>query len=761
METFQSHTIMAGPPTYELHSLGWKAFQQLCVTVASEIWGQTVQGFFDSHDGGRDGAFYGIWSSGRAETFEGSFTLQCKFSQRPGQSVSLGLSKDELEKAAQLASRGLSENYFLFTNMQLTGTADEAIRSAFEALPGLTRCRIYGAEQISQFIRESPRLRMLVPRIYGLGDLGQILDKRAYDQAQEILSSLGDDMNKFVMTDAFRASARAIVEHGFVLLLGEPACGKSAIAAALALGALDEWNCFTVKVRGPSDFVAASNPHERQFFWVDDAFGATQLDWQIAAQWNTSFPHIRAAIRRGAKFVFTSRDYIYRNARNVLKELALPPIQDSQVIIRVEQLSKDEREQILYNHIRLGTQSTAFKRQIKPFLDKVAVHRRFSPEIARRLGNPAFTRQLKISAHGLDDFVERPIPLVQEVIRTLDPASRAAIALVFMRGGWVASPVSLLPEEETAIALLGATGAEVRAALAPLDGSLLIQVRQKGEFGWRAKHPTILDAFAALVAADRELMDIYLIGTPVRQLLSEIACGDTLIGGVKVEVTADRYDGLIGRIQVFHDESYESRNAVNSFLAHRCGREFLKNFLERHPTFVDKLYVISYFNASTAIDVLNKLYAVGLLAEEQRLKHAAAVRELAVQTPDDGFLDQYTVSFLKDGEIEEILWDIREKVLPNIRLEIEVWKDKYSGGESPSDYFSTLNSTLSAFATAFAHDSNAITLIERGKAAIDIAVAELDLQGDGEPDYGEYRYDRGAAGHSGSDSRSIFDDVDD
>jgi len=91
----------------------------------------------------------------------------------------------------------------------------------------LKHCRIYGVEQISQFIRESPRLRMLVPRVYGLGDLGQILDARAYDQAQEILSSLGDDMNKFVITAAYRAAARAIVEHGFVLLLGEPACGKS------------------------------------------------------------------------------------------------------------------------------------------------------------------------------------------------------------------------------------------------------------------------------------------------------------------------------------------------------------------------------------------------------------------------------------------------------------------------------------------------------------------------------------------------------
>ncbi|MCP1835334.1 hypothetical protein J2R76_003671 [Bradyrhizobium sp. USDA 4532] len=69
---------------------------------------------------------------------------------------------------------------------------------------------------------------MLIPHIYGLGDLSQILGHRAYDQAQEILSALGDDdMNKFVMTDAFRAAARAIVERSFVPFLGEPACGKS------------------------------------------------------------------------------------------------------------------------------------------------------------------------------------------------------------------------------------------------------------------------------------------------------------------------------------------------------------------------------------------------------------------------------------------------------------------------------------------------------------------------------------------------------
>ena len=67
MTSLPPPTVLASPPTYELHSLGWKAFQQLCVSVASQLWGQTVQGFFDSHDGGRDGAFYGTWTPNKGE----------------------------------------------------------------------------------------------------------------------------------------------------------------------------------------------------------------------------------------------------------------------------------------------------------------------------------------------------------------------------------------------------------------------------------------------------------------------------------------------------------------------------------------------------------------------------------------------------------------------------------------------------------------------------------------------------------------------
>jgi hypothetical protein len=346
---------------YSLHSLGWKAFQDLCITIATEIWRCPVQSFFDSNDGGRDGAFI-IRENKTGQQL--AATIQCKFTSKENSHIRTSLLSDEIKKAKRLASKGLATNYVLFTNHLLTGNRDEELKSIFEKIPGIESFHAYGHEAITQIIRDSSRLRMLVPRVYGLGDLSEILDDRARKQAFEILSSLGDDLKKFVITSAHRESAKALVEHNFVLLLGAPACGKSTIAATLSVGAIDEWKSQTYKISSAAEFIQHSNPNDqRQLFWVDDAFGATQLDRGATEEWNRAFPHVVAAISRGARFIFTSRDYIFKAAKNLLKQSALPVMKESQVVIEVEDLSAQEREQVLYNHIRLGDQSNKPKKE--------------------------------------------------------------------------------------------------------------------------------------------------------------------------------------------------------------------------------------------------------------------------------------------------------------------------------------------------------------------------------------------------------------
>ena len=67
---------------YDLQSLGWHSFQQLCLAVVREVLGQTVESFLDSNDGGRDGAFTGTWTPQGGETLCGRFVIQCKFTTK-------------------------------------------------------------------------------------------------------------------------------------------------------------------------------------------------------------------------------------------------------------------------------------------------------------------------------------------------------------------------------------------------------------------------------------------------------------------------------------------------------------------------------------------------------------------------------------------------------------------------------------------------------------------------------------------------------
>jgi len=668
--------------------------------------------------------------------------------------------KDELVKAKRLGLRGLADNYILFTNARLTGAAEEKIRKIFESIPGIKRFAAYGCDRISQIIRESPRLRMLVPRVYGLGDLSQILDERAYVQAQEILSALGDDLAKFVITDAYQRSAKALVEHGFVLLLGEPACGKSTIAASLAVGALDEWSCSTIKVRDADDFEKHWNPHEpKQFFWVDDAFGATQFDRSSADAWNRVFPHIHAAIRRGARILFTSRDYVYRSAREYLKESALPVMKESQVVIQVENLTKEEREQILYNHIRLGTQPKEFKSQSKPFLPGVAAHQRFSPEIARRLGNPMFTKRLIVSKSGLDDFVARPLELLREITRTLDADSRSALALVFMRGGILPSLAAMTTDEQHAVALLGGSVGGVRSALNALNGSLLIKSFQSGNHVVRFKHPTIRDAFATLVAEDLELMDIYLAGTPVEKLFEEVSCGDVGIEGVKVIVPSDRYDALMTRIESFDTRKSENERDLHRFLSYRCDQEFLNRYISRYPQFMPSLSVGSYLYAVSDVDVIVRLHKFGLLPEQKRLDFVSTIRELAVDTPDSGFLRKEIRKLLTKTELTEILNHIRKTLLPNLDEHISNWHMNYSSKDDPENHFSELISAIKDYRKVFVEHKEAVKQIDDALAEIEQIVEELRSEVPQDPDSDDFYSERSQDGGQEA-SRSVFEDVD-
>ena len=283
--------------------------------------------------------------------------------------------------------------YVLMTNARLTARTEEKIDEELRHR-GIRQCLVLGSTWINETIAESPRLRMLVPRLYGLGDLTQILDERAYQQAQAVLESMRTDLAKLVRTTTYEKAARALDQHGFVLLTGAPATGKTTIAGQLALAAADVFDTHVVMLDDAAQFADRWNPNERQLFWLDDAFGATQLTPYLAQSWQRITPKVRSAIDGGSKFVLTTRSYILIQALVHLKAGSFPLLDTSQVVVDVTDLTPSDRRQILYNHLKHGRQPKSFLQELIPQLEAAADHPGFTPELARRLAEPTFTARL-------------------------------------------------------------------------------------------------------------------------------------------------------------------------------------------------------------------------------------------------------------------------------------------------------------------------------------------------------------------------------
>ena len=386
--------------------MGWKAFQDFCITVLGEVIGQTVRSAGEGPDVGRDALFEGTWRARGALTLHGQFVAQAKHTSRDATLAPSALAA-ELPKIKELARRDRCDNYILMTNARVSGRNQLALRSAVRAV-GVREVLVFQAADLARYVIENPRLRAIVPRVYGLGDLSEILDERAYRQARAILAYLRDDISRFVVTSPYLRALQILEKHGFVLLLGEPAAGKTTIAATLAVAAMDTWHLDAAKADSVSVFLDHWNPDHNQFFWIDDAFGTTQYQAALADDWNRVLTQLASAVSKGAKIVMTSRDYIWQDARRALKLNSFLPLRDNQVVVDVEKLTDQDKQQILYNHLRLGRQPRPFKTAVKPHLIEACAVPHFLPEIARRFADPAFTHGMVPSHRAVFDFFAEP-----------------------------------------------------------------------------------------------------------------------------------------------------------------------------------------------------------------------------------------------------------------------------------------------------------------------------------------------------------------
>lgn len=676
-----------------LHTIGWKAFQDLCAHVIEDVVGLPVEIYREAHDDGQDAVFLSAKDAKPT-------TVQCKFSSVAGRSLKPSDLTVEEQHVKQLTREGLADRYILMTNMSVRAATAQAIRARLNEL-GVKRPHIFGKEYLTRVIRNSSKLRALVPFVYGLGDLSMILDDRRAKQAKALLGHLQPSLRTYVTTAPHVTAVRALAKNKIVLLVGDAATGKSTIASVLATVAADNPHHRCFKADGPIELMENWNPEDSgALYWVDDAFGPNQLRQDFIDAWISMMPKVQAALAGGNSFVLTSRRHIYEAAKPKLGSRNHPLFRSGDAIVEVGNLAAEERRQILYNHIKAGNQSNSWKTSLRlHHLDALSKEELLIPEIARQLGDRAYTQKVELTRESLVAFIRSNRQFLHDTIKELSKESRAALTLVFLHGGKmpVGNPSSHMQELVTRHYDIDRE--TLGDALGHLKGSFLVEKVDGSQLYWTFKHPTLADALAFTLGEVEGMRELYLRGVSVETVLSNTACASEVTRDfVLLPETLETL--LVDRLLQTPDDTGLNRQLF-SYLADKASETVFRNLIARAPAVLERVAHASWRSAyDPKVRAYARAQSLHLLSPKNRAYIAYDLENDLFGNLDMSILEHESIlELLSVPTLIGLISRIKSDLIAKFEANIERCEEDADLDLAPSDNFDDVNSSVSDLAS--------------------------------------------------------------
>jgi len=703
-----------------LHTMGWRAFQDLCSQVCEVVLRRPVEIFREAQDGGQDAVFL-IPPSADGELSIG--TVQCKHTSDAVKRLKFSDLKPEVEHVTALVNKNQADTYILMTNMGVDAQVALEIRQELKRL-GVRKPHVFGKQFVVRTVKGSPRLRAMVPQVYGLGDLTAILDERLSQQSRALLDQWVPKLKAYVPTKPHRQAVRSLLEHGIVLLLGNPSAGKSAIGAILSTIASETPNNTVLALTSPREFEGSWNPDDpSRFFWIDDAFGSNIVRQDYVQGWEAAFRKVQAAIGKGNKFLLTSRRHIYEAAKRGLGQRNLQVFIDGSAVTDVGALTIEEKEQILYNHINYGFQSQQWKTAVKPFLGGVAATENFLPGIAERLGHPSFTKGLSLREASLVSFMEEPREHLIDTINALDDTSRAALLLVYVHQGALNLTQPEAAATEAVSQLSGIGLIKILECFPDLQGSFL-RKPAPGQQIWGFAHPTIADALTEILREKSHMVPALLRGATTDTILHGFVCeGITYLKDAMV-VPAKLNQELVKRLSGAADET-ASNWSLFSFLAYRASDEVIGMLINAEPELFERNTWSSLaINSNPRVIAFSRFHGLGLLPDDVRELVASDI-EKAAKRYDLSFLsDQSTMALIPPLRLVSLGIHLRSTLLQGFEEKITQIRDDADLDDEPEDIFRSLVEALDHISD-LSNDDETADLVSDARHLAEEAIQDL------------------------------------